>query len=47
MAINEYKSSYLDSLALEICLYLVYVISLHCDNQVKQLKASKYEGNTI
>lgn len=32
MAINEYKSSYLDSLALEICLYLVYVISLHCDN---------------
>lgn len=47
MANNKYKSSILDSLALQTCVCLVNVISLHCDNQVKQLKASKYEGNTI
>ena len=48
MANNEYKSPYLDSLALEICLYLVYVISLHCKNQVEQIKISiKYESNSV
>ena len=40
MANNEYKSSYLDSLASEICLYLVFVISLHCDNQGEMFKTN-------
>ena len=47
MANNEYKSPYLDSLALDICFYLIYVISLYCDNQVEQLKANKNEGNSV
>lgn len=47
MANNEYKSSCLDSLALHICFYSIYVISLYRDNQVKQLKANKYEGNSV
>lgn len=40
MANNKYKSSYLDSLALEPCLYLLYVISLHRDNQVELFKTN-------
>ena len=47
MADNEYKSSCLDSLALEFCLYLVYVIPLRCDNQLTLKKPGKYESNSV
>lgn len=46
MANNEYKSSYLDSLASKFCLYSINVISLYRNNKVELFKTSKYEGNS-
>lgn len=46
MANNEYKSYYLDSLALNACFYLVYVISLHCDNQIEQVNMKAIQFNS-
>lgn len=45
MANNEYKSSYLDSLASEFCLYSINVISLYRNNKVESFKSECYEAN--